>query len=137
MTHKKAPTLTETFEKNLEKKLEELTTHPYFLKTVSQAINLNSQRIVLTRNLFERALEALELPIRKNQEKILFQLDELKVQISFLENKISDLQRNNNEINTETAPLFSKTKSEENTQKRSAQSKSESKTKTPESLQLL
>lgn len=137
MTHKKAPTLTETLEKNLEKKLEELTTHPYFLKTVSQAINLNSQRIVLTRTLFERALEALELPIRKNQEKILFQLDELKVQISFLENKISDLQRNNNEMNTVTTPLFNNTQSDEKTQKRSAQSKSDGKTKKTDSLHLL
>ena len=37
-----------------------------------------------------------------NQEKILFQLDELKIQLSFLENELNELPGKNNGLNLES-----------------------------------
>lgn len=83
------------FEQQLEKKietsLEKLTTHPYFLKSVSQIINLNSKRMILAQKAMQYMVQKAELPLKKDQDKMLFLLQEMQFHIQRLENEIKHL----------------------------------------------
>lgn len=81
----------QTFEKKIETGLEKLTTHPLFLKTVSEAINLNSKRMVLSQKAMQFLIQKAELPLKKDQDKMLFLLQEMQFHIQRLESELKSL----------------------------------------------
>ncbi|MFN3696762.1 MAG: hypothetical protein ACK4VO_04910 [Pseudobdellovibrio sp.] len=79
------------FEKKLETSLEKITTHPLFLKTVSEAINLNSKRMLLSQKAMQFLIQKAELPLKKDQDKMLFLLQEMQFHIQRLESEIKSI----------------------------------------------
>lgn len=97
----------EQVEASVEKKLEQLTTHPLFLKSVATLIDLNSNRILLTKKLLRHLWQQLELPVRKDQEKTLYLVQELQFHVQKLEAELQQLRTQKNAPTTTSVPLRS------------------------------
>jgi polyhydroxyalkanoate synthesis regulator phasin len=72
-------------EELLEKSMDTVTSHPAFLNAVSTMLNVNSYRKIWFRRTMEALWKDLELPVRREQEKLLSHIEELSVRIKKLE----------------------------------------------------
>lgn len=72
-------------EELLERSLDTMTSHPAFLNAVSTMLNVNSYRKIWFRRTMEALWKDLELPVRREQEKLLSHIEELTVRIKKLE----------------------------------------------------
>ncbi len=72
-------------EKLIESSIDSVTTNPHFLKAFANIVNANSYRKIWMRKTFEAIWKDLELPVRQEQEKISYQIEELQVRIKKLE----------------------------------------------------
>lgn len=72
-------------EELLERSMDSVTSHPAFLNAVSTMLNVNSYRKIWFRKSMEAIWRDLELPVRREQEKMMNQIEELNVRIKKLE----------------------------------------------------
>lgn len=72
-------------EELLERSMDTVISHPAFLNAVSTMINVNSYRKIWFRKTMEAVWRDLELPARREQEKLLNHIEELTVRIKKLE----------------------------------------------------
>ncbi len=72
---------TKNFEKQLEQKLDQLTSHPLFLNSVAGLINFNSYRKILSRKAFELLWGHLQIPLKADQEKMMAALEEMQLRL--------------------------------------------------------
>lgn len=79
-------------EELLEQSLDAVTSRPLFLTTVSTMLNLNSYRKIWFRKTMEALWKDLELPVRRDQDKLLHHIEELTLRIKKLE---MELRRRN------------------------------------------
>lgn len=82
-------------EKAIETKLESLIKNKTFLNGVSKSINYLSMTNGFKRKSMERFLNYFELPVKKKQDRILFEIQELRMQLSLLQSQVNnDKQKN-------------------------------------------
>lgn len=72
-------------EEMLERSIDTITSHPAFLSAVSTMLNVNSYRKIWVRKTLEALWKDLELPVRREQEKLLSSIEELTMRIRRLE----------------------------------------------------
>lgn len=68
-------------EAQIEKLINQVTSSDLFLRSVSTLINFNSYRKIWTQKAFEKILKELELPVRRDQEKLLALVQELEIRL--------------------------------------------------------
>lgn len=78
----------EKIEKQMEQVLEDITSHPIFLKSVSLLLNLGATRKTLTRSVLHRILKSFELPNKFDQERTIYLINELQYRIVELERNL-------------------------------------------------
>ena len=72
-------------EELIERSIDSVTMHPTFLLAVSTVINANSYRKIWLRKTIEAIWKDMELPVRRDQEKLVSQIEELTIRIKKLE----------------------------------------------------
>lgn len=72
-------------EAQIEKVINQITSSDLFLRTVSTVINFNSYRKIWVQKALEKILKELELPVRKDQEKLLALVQELEIRLKKLQ----------------------------------------------------
>lgn len=72
-------------EAQLEKIINIVTSSDLFLRSVSTVINFNSYRKIWAQKAFEKILKELELPVRRDQEKLLALVQELEIRVKKLQ----------------------------------------------------
>lgn len=72
-------------EAQIEKLINQVTSSDLFLRSVSTLINFNSYRKIWTQKAFEKILKELELPVRRDQEKLLALVQELEIRLKKLQ----------------------------------------------------
>lgn len=72
-------------EKQIEKVINRITSSDLFLRSISTLINFNSYRKIWTQKALEKVLKQLELPVRRDQEKLLALVQELEIRLKKLQ----------------------------------------------------
>lgn len=72
-------------ESQIEKVINQVTSSDLFLRSVSTLINFNSYRKIWSQKVFEKILKELELPVRRDQEKLLALMQELEIRVKKLQ----------------------------------------------------
>jgi len=72
-------------EELMERSLDAVTSRPLFLTAVSTILNMNSYRKIWFRKTMEAVWKDLELPIRRDQDKLIHHIEELTLRIKKLE----------------------------------------------------
>ncbi len=72
-------------ENQIEKVINQVTSSDLFLRSVSTLINFNSYRKIWLQNALEKLLKELELPVRRDQERLLALVQELEIRIKKLQ----------------------------------------------------
>lgn len=72
-------------EAQIEKVINQITSSDLFLRSVATLINFNSYRKIWAQKAFEKILKELELPVRRDQEKLLALVQELEIRVKRLQ----------------------------------------------------
>jgi len=72
-------------EAQIEKVINQITSSDLFLRTISTLINFNSYRKIWIQKSIEKILKELELPVRRDQEKLLALVQELEIRVKKLQ----------------------------------------------------
>lgn len=72
-------------ESQIEKVINQVTSSDLFLRTVSTLINFNSYRKIWLQNTLEKIVKLMELPARRDQERLLALVQELEIRIKKLQ----------------------------------------------------
>lgn len=72
-------------EAQIEKVINQVTSSDLFLRAVSTVINFNSYRKIWVQKSIEKILKELELPVRRDQEKLLALVQELEIRVKKLQ----------------------------------------------------
>ncbi|NUM57962.1 MAG: hypothetical protein HUU56_04980 [Bdellovibrionaceae bacterium] len=79
-------------EKHLENLLEMISTHPFFLNSLSLVLNTQSLSKLMMNQTLEKIWKSLQLPNKKDQEKTLYLIHELQFKIHQLEKELKQQQ---------------------------------------------
>lgn len=72
-------------EAQIEKVINQITSSDLFLRAISTVINFNSYRKIWAQKTIEKILKDLELPVRRDQEKLLALVQELEIRVKKLQ----------------------------------------------------
>lgn len=72
-------------EAQIEKVINQITSSDLFLRAISTVINFNSYRKIWAQKSIEKILKELELPVRRDQEKLLALVQELEIRVKKLQ----------------------------------------------------
>jgi hypothetical protein len=72
-------------EVQIEKVINHITSSDLFLRAISTVINFNSYRKIWVQKSIEKILKELELPVRRDQEKLLALVQELEIRVKKLQ----------------------------------------------------
>ena len=72
-------------EAQIEKVINQITSSDLFLRAISTVINFNSYRKIWVQKSIEKILKELELPVRRDQEKLLALVQELEIRVKKLQ----------------------------------------------------
>lgn len=72
-------------EAQIEKVINQITSSDLFLRAISTVINFNSYRKIWIQKSIEKILKELELPVRRDQEKLLALVQELEIRVKKLQ----------------------------------------------------
>jgi hypothetical protein len=90
LTHRNGPNnggglMANPMEAQIEKVINQITSSDLFLRTISTLINFNSYRKIWVQKSIEKILKELELPVRRDQEKLLALVQELEIRVKKLQ----------------------------------------------------
>jgi hypothetical protein len=72
-------------ENQIEKLINQVTSSDLFLQSVAAVTNLSSYRKIWVQKTLEKILKSLELPTRRDQEKLLALVQELEIRLKKLQ----------------------------------------------------
>lgn len=103
------------FESHLENILEMVSTHPFFLNSLSLILNTQSLSKLMLNQTLEKVWKGLQLPNKKDQEKTLYLIHELQFKIHQLEKELKQQHLTTQLKNTVKMKPLSSHESSDNT----------------------